>query len=120
MLSQRRISGLWSGSVLSLGALTLKIKDFYLGTCVAEIHVVVQDLEQEACPHTARGALSPSSSATQFLITAFKNQPWPRPQIKIFDFDFEVSWERGPRSVTIVFDRIVTAPLKGLCTPSSP
>ena len=58
MLSQRRISGLWSGSVLSLEALTLKIQDFYLGTCVAEIHVVLQDLEQEACPHTARAPVT--------------------------------------------------------------
>ena len=58
MLSQRRISGLWSGSALSLGALTLKIKDFYLGTCVADIHVVLEDLEQEACPHTARAPVT--------------------------------------------------------------
>ena len=98
MLSQRRISGLWSGSVLCLAALPLKIKDSYLGACVTEIHVVVQDLEQQACPHTARGALSPNSSATQFLIAAFKNQPWPRPQIKIFDFDFEVSCVAYPMS----------------------
>ena len=58
MLSQRRISGLWSGSVLFLGALTLKIKDFYLGTCVSDIHVVLEDLEQEACPHTARAPVT--------------------------------------------------------------
>ena len=77
MLSQRRISELWSGSVLSLGALTLKIKDFYLGTCVAEIHVVLEDLEQEACPHTARGPPSPNIAAAEFVTMAFKNEPWP-------------------------------------------
>ena len=58
MVSQCRISGLLSGIILCMAALPLKIKDFYLGTCVAEIHVVLEDLEQEACPHTARAPVT--------------------------------------------------------------